>query len=453
MARGADADQVEGSDEEFVFHLDRGSELLARGDTEGARDALERALELRSRDPKVLGLLGQAYYRLGKYDAAIVAWQRLVDESPAEPAARVNLGLAFLRARRQSQAVRQLEIALDLNPDHKKAMGYLGLALLESGDPQRARDWFRKAGSDQMVAKCDELLGDGAGAGHAVAVEGGPVDLEVDVDAPPPEPFPEASPQAAQDVSQQAPARPDAGEKLPEPAQDTLARPDPSTGAGEGRGTRTVASQDLVSFAVAQTLAVPEDEPFALVEGYLAVRVRSDLRTRLAGVFAVRGVVDSEPEVKRFRGRPTEKPFGDGPDRLHRLRGDALLLFSPGKRRFTPLRLGDSAFLREEALFALEEPIVFENGRVPSASGAELNLVHLRGRGAVLVVGVGAPRALEVVSGAPLRLPVAALLGWVGALTPRLVPLVEGAGEATAVELAGDGTVLVDPAAAGEEGT
>jgi len=451
VARGADADQVEGSDEEFVFHLERGSDLLARGDTEGARDALERALELRSRDPKVLGLLGQAYYRLGKYDAAIVAWQRLVDESPAEPAARVNLGLAFLRAKRQSQAVRQLEIALDLNPDHKKAMGYLGLALLESGDPLRARDWFRKAGSDQMVARCDELLGDAAGAEHAPPADGGAVELDVDVEgeAPSPEPFPDAS----QRASQQASARPDATDNLPEPAPETPARPDPSTGSGEGRAMQVVTAQDLVSFAVAQTLAVPEDEPFALVEGYLAVRVRSDLRTRLAGVFAVRGVVDSEPEVKRFRGRPTEKPFGEGVARLHRLRGDALLLFTPGKRRFTPLRLGDSAFLREEALFALEEPIVFENGRVPSASGAELNLVHLRGRGAVLVVGVGAPRALEVVSGAPLRLPVEALLGWVGALTPRLVPLVEGAGEASAVELAGDGTVLVDPAAAGGEGT
>jgi hypothetical protein len=446
VARGADADQVEGSDEEFVFHLERGSDLLARGDTEGARDALERALELRSRDPKVLGLLGQAYYRLGKYDAAIVAWQRLVDESPAEPAARVNLGLAFLRAKRQSQAVRQLEIALDLNPDHKKAMGYLGLALLESGDPQRARDWFLKAGSDQMVARCDELLGDAAGADHAPPAEGGAGELDVDVEgeAPSPEPFPEASEQADQQTS----ARPDATETRPEPAHETPARPEPV----EGRGMRTVATQDLVSFAVAHTLAVPEDEPFALVEGFLAVRVRSDLRTRLAGVFAVRGVVDSEPEVKRFRGRPTEKPFGDGRDRLHRLRGDALLLFTPGARRFTPLRLGDSAFLREEALFALEEPIVFENGRVPSVSGAELNLVHLRGRGAVLVVGVGAPRALEVVSGAPLRLPVQALLGWVGALTPRLVSLVEGAGDATAVELAGDGTVLVDPAAAGGEG-
>ena len=145
-----DADEVEGLDEEFLFHLNRGSDLITRSDPAGARTALERALELRPRDPKVLGLLGQACYRLGKYDDAIVSWQRLVDESPAEPSARVNLGLAFLRAGKQSQAIRQLEIALDLNPDHKKAMGYLGLALLESGveptDPavQKAARWLLK---------------------------------------------------------------------------------------------------------------------------------------------------------------------------------------------------------------------------------------------------------------------------------------------------------------------
>jgi hypothetical protein len=425
--RGADADQVEGLDEEFLFHLQRGSDLLARGEADGARDALERALGLRARDPKVLGLLGQACYRLGKYDDAIVAWQRLVDESPAEPAARVNLGLAFLRARRQSQAVRQLEIALDLNPDHKKAMGYLGLALMESGDPERAREWFRKAGSDQLVAKCDQLLGQGAtesGRADGAAGGGGVLPTDVEDEAPAPEPIPER-----------------------------MSGAEPGPTAGPSQAGAPGGLPDLVGWAIARTLAVPDAAPFAVVDGFLAIRVRTDLRARLSGLLAVRGVVEAEPEVKRFRGRPTEKPFGEGADRIHRLRGDALLLFAPGARRFTPLRIPDAAFLREEALFAMEEPIVFENGRVPSAELAELNLVHLRGPGGVLIVGRGAPRALEVASGAPLRLPVEALLGWFGALTPRLVALVEGGpAEAVAVELAGDGTVLVDPGAAGGEG-
>ena len=85
---------MEGLDEEFLFHLNRGSELLVRGEAEPARASLERALELRPKDVKVLGLLGQAYYRLSRFDDAAKVWQRLVDDNPVEPSARVNLGLA-----------------------------------------------------------------------------------------------------------------------------------------------------------------------------------------------------------------------------------------------------------------------------------------------------------------------------------------------------------------------
>jgi hypothetical protein len=46
---------------------------------------------------------------------------------------------------------------------------------------------------------------------------------------------------------------------------------------------------------------------------------------------------------------------------------------------------------------------------------------------------------------------VAALVGWTGGLTPRLAPLLEGQ-DGGAVELSGEGRVLVDAAAGGGEG-
>jgi uncharacterized protein (AIM24 family) len=127
------------------------------------------------------------------------------------------------------------------------------------------------------------------------------------------------------------------------------------------------------------------------------------------------------------------------------------LLLAPGARRFTSLALGvEPAFFREETLFGFEEALSFDNGRVPSPGGGELNLVHLRGQGVVLIATAEEPRALEVVPDAPLRVPVAALVGWVGALTPRLVTLLEGGlAGALGVELTGVGTVLVDPGPAG----
>jgi hypothetical protein len=456
---GGDADEVEGLDEEFLFHLNRGSDLLAGGDALGARGALEKALELRARDPKVLGLLGQACYRLGKYDDAIVAWQRLVDESPAESAARVNLGLAFLRAKRQTQAIRQLEIALDLNPEHKKAMGYLGLALLEAGDPLRAREWFLRAGSDQMVARCDLALGRARGGEAAAPSEadgqaGAEAEVRVEAEV---EPRPEPS-DLPGDIEVEDPGSSlemAAPEELPAPevkepprAATVTAPPAPAPSHGE-----LLELPELGAYVAGRALAIPPGAPFAVGRGVVAVQVPPAVRVRLTGLLAVRGAVVAEPEVKRFRGRPTEKPFGTGAARFHVVRGEGTLLFAAGKRRFTALRLAEAAFVREEALFALTEALAFDNGRVPSAAGEELNLVHLRGQGAVLLATAGAPRALEVRPEAPLRLPLEGLIGWLGAVTPRVVALVEGGpAELVGVELTGEGQVLVDPGAEDGEG-
>jgi len=400
------AEEVEGQDEEFLFHLNRGSEVLSRGEAESARASLERALELRPKDSKVLGLLGQAYYKLGKYDEAGKVWQKLVDDNPVEPSARVNLGLARLKGRKYPDAVKQLEIALDLNPDHKKAMGYLGLALLESGEPGRAKEWFKKAGSDQMVARCDEVL-----AGRAQAPE--PREAEA--------PAPEAMPVAV--------------------AKPPPAPPPPPRPAVEAGVLATWAAGRVIS-------AAANAHTFVLMGEVLAVTVKGEVRCRLDGLFATRGKLALEGEVKRFRGRPTEKPFGEGAWRMHRASGEGTLLVRAPGRKFTVLDLGsEAAYFREEVLFGFEDALSFENGRVPSSVNVDLNLVHLRGSGTFLLATGGNPVAVDVTADAPLRLPLDALVGWVGGLTPKVSLLTEDDPASAAVELTGEGRVLADPGA------
>jgi uncharacterized protein (AIM24 family)/thioredoxin-like negative regulator of GroEL len=410
---GAGGDEVEGLDEEFLFHLNRGSELLVRGEADGARASLERALELRPKDVKVLGLLGQAYYKLSRFEDAAKVWQRLVDDNPVEPSARVNLGLASLKAKRYLDAAKQLEIALDLNPDHKKAMGYLGLALLESGNLTRAREWFKKAGSDQMVARCDDLI-----AGRAA-------------------PAPAAG--AAQAAAAEA-AEPPAPEPLRTPPPGDLATYRPAASGAV-----------LGAWAAARLVQPAPGEVFSVAGGALSVAVRGEVRVRLDGLFATQGRVAMTPETKRFRGRAIEKPFGEGATRLHRVSGDGVLLYRTQGRRFSALDLGpDAAYLREEVLFGFEDGVAYENGRVPSSISAELNLVHLRGRGRFLLATTGDPVSVDVAPQAPLKVPLAALVGWIGALTPRVCALLDDPAEpvVVAVELAGEGRVLADPAAA-----
>ncbi len=435
-------DEVEGLDEEFVFHLTRGAQLLGRGEVEVARADLERALTLRPRDPKVLGLLGQAFYRQGQFEQAAVAWQRLVDDNPVEPGARVNLGLACLKSRRLPEAIRQLEIALDLHPDHKKAQGYLGLALLEAGDAARARAWFARAGSEQMVARCDEVL---AAQAQAVA----------DAPAAAPEPVQALSPLLTAGVPDslplQAEARANEAAAEPEPQAGPLPEADPvPPQAEQAQPAGLSAVPTLAAWAAARVLQPHPLEAFAADGPALAAAVRGELLCRLDGLLAWRGELTFTGEVKRFRGRATDKPFGEGAEQVHRLAGEGLLLLRVAGRRFTVLDLGGEAgFFREAVVFGFEEPVAFENGRLASPAG-DVDLVHLRGRGRLVLRTAGEPLAVEVTPAAPVRVPTAALVGWVGSLTPKLVPPLEGGAVGGAVELSGEGRVLVDGGRAGE---
>jgi uncharacterized protein (AIM24 family) len=179
----------------------------------------------------------------------------------------------------------------------------------------------------------------------------------------------------------------------------------------------------------------------------VVIQLQGEMLTRLDGLVASWGSVTLKPELKRFRGKATDKPFGEGGRRMLRAVGAGRFIISREGRHFTALELGDEpAYFREEILFAFQESIVFENGRVPAKTGHDLHLVHLRGRGKLLLVTAGVPKAVEVRKGEPLRIPMDQLVGWHGPLIqPRLVSIVEEAPElGVALELAGEGRALLD---------
>jgi hypothetical protein len=191
----------------------------------------------------------------------------------------------------------------------------------------------------------------------------------------------------------------------------------------------------------------PSPSGFNIGPSEVLIYVRGEMLTRLDGLVASWGTVTMKPELKRFRGKATDKPFGEGSRRMLRASGEGRYVISREGRSFTALELGDDpAYFREEVLFAFEESILFENGRVPSKTGVDLHLVHLRGRGKLLLVTGGTPKAVEVRKGEPLRIPMDQLIGWHGpSIQPRLVPIVEEAPEmGVALELAGEGRALID---------
>ncbi len=218
-------------------------------------------------------------------------------------------------------------------------------------------------------------------------------------------------------------------------------------GAVPGRDVSEAASLAGLAASVVLEVTDPSRTFHEGPDGF-TVAVDGELLTRLDGLVALGGQLTFQPEMKRFRGRATDKSFGDGATRMVRARGKGSLYLTPGAARtFLSVDLGDdSAYLRDECVFAFEEAVMFENGRVPSDIAPDLDLVHLRGQGRVLLSLPGPLRSVAVRQDQPVTVPLAHLVGWQGNLTPRMVPLLQApTGETlrAGVELGGEGFALI----------
>ncbi|MCE9672712.1 tetratricopeptide repeat protein [Myxococcus stipitatus] len=469
------------ADDEFLQQIQRGAELLAANKTLESKEFLERAHQLQPRNEKAQNLLGLCYFKLGSFDRAAELYEMLVRDNPVDPTLRVNLGLVYLKTNALQRAVREFETATDLAPEHQKAQNYLGLALAQMGEYGRAREHFLLAGSDAMADKMSRAI---AGETYsratpapvpptaARAAPPPPADAPVPPAPATPEPGPEAEEEIrfAEDEGPSAlneggaTAAPEAAAE-PAPVPQTpvpltrlqltrVAAPAASAaGAGDSASRRAGGPESATPLLaeLAPSLALESAGPagpFVLGRGSFSIAVAGEVLTRLDGLVAIQGQLAFQPEMKRFRGRATDKPFGDGGSRMVRARGRGMLHLEPAERRtLLAVDLGeDSAYFRDEYLFAFEEPVMFENGRVPSDIAPDLDLVHLRGQGRVLLSLPGPLRSVAVRPDEAVTVPLTHLVGWQGNLTPRVVPLLKSpTGEAlrAAVELVGEGFALI----------
>ncbi|ATB48884.1 tetratricopeptide repeat protein [Corallococcus macrosporus] len=494
------------ADDEFLQQLSLGGELLAAGQVHEAQPFLERAHQLQPRMEKAQNLLGLCYFKLGLYDRAAELYEMLVRDNPVDPTLRVNLGLVYLKTSALQRAAREFETATDLAPEHQKAQNYLGLTLAQMGEYGRAREHFLLAGSDVMAEKMSRAIAGeayGKPAPAAPAPRGGPVEPpSPPPPAAPPAPAPEAQeeeirfaedegpsalaeapPAAAEDVAagaeQESPPESAFEETSAAVAASEPAAPVPLTrlhlrkvpaaslapaapespAAVEGASLAPASPESSVAgegagrslAGLAASVVLPGGEParpFSEGPGCFSVAVEGELLTRLDGLVALTGQLGFQPEMKRFRGRATDKAFGEGAARMVRARGSGVLYLEPAAARtFLAVDLGeDSAYFRDECVFAFEEAIMFENGRVPSDIAPDLDLVHLRGQGRVLLSLPGPLRAVAVRQDQPVSVPLTHLVGWQGNLSPRMVPLLKSSsGEVlrAAVELGGEGFALI----------
>lgn len=212
-------------------------------------------------------------------------------------------------------------------------------------------------------------------------------------------------------------------------------------------GTAFLPSAKLMELAPAlRILDKAPTEPFEVRSDLVLITVREELLTRLSGLLAYGGSVVFKPERKRFRGRLTDRGFGDGPEQMTRATGNGILMLDPNKRIFLATQVGGaSAYFREDVVFAFEKSLAFENGRLPSDMTPDLDLVYLRGQGEVLLCPGGPLRSVEVTTARPVTVPLENMVGWYGSLTPRISILAfdeNGKVIRAGVELSGDGFLL-----------
>ncbi|HEX4448678.1 MAG TPA: tetratricopeptide repeat protein, partial [Polyangiaceae bacterium] len=145
------------SQEDFLFHLYRGSELLQDNRILEAKEELEQALTMQPLDAKGQDLLGAVYFRLGLYPRAIQIYEALEGQFPGDVSIKINLALCYLKTGQPEPARRVLRDVVQINPEHKRAWGYLGLALQKLGELEQAQIAFERGGRPSMARRVTEF--------------------------------------------------------------------------------------------------------------------------------------------------------------------------------------------------------------------------------------------------------------------------------------------------------
>ncbi len=424
-----------GLDEEFLYHLSRGSEFLIANQVVQAKEELERALAFHPLDARSQDLLASVYFRLGVYPRAIEIWTNLVQTHGEDVALRVNLGLALLKTAQPDQALGHLARAVAKDPSHERAWRYVGLAEWRVGNLDRAREAFLRGGQASMARRMEEMLG--SSVGQVGAQDAAPYIESTRLSLSPPALGigPDAEPAAAPIVllDDDPPAA-----SAQESARRSLApAPLPSMPPADLMPEVHAPASRVSSPPGALMVSGEGEERFALThDGTLVLRPRRPILARQRGLRALVGSLPGEPSPIA--------PFDGGEHPLYRFAGQRVLYFTPSfaassgggeGARFELLRLeGESFVVRADALFAFDEQLAIE--RTPRAAAlGEHPSVELKGSG---LCALSVPRSvvkLSVQASDEVRVELDALIGFTG-------PLFLGERDGRWVTLRGEGVVF-----------
>ncbi len=137
-----------------------------------ALDMIRTAVDLRPNDGYIVDSLGWAFYRLDRFDEAVVELERAVELRPEDPVINDHLGDAYWQVGRKREAVFQWAHARDLDPEEDELP--LILAKIEhgldaapafveaaTGDEEPRPETLIVAAGDSLWSLAARLFGDG----------------------------------------------------------------------------------------------------------------------------------------------------------------------------------------------------------------------------------------------------------------------------------------------------
>lgn len=477
------------NDKDFSTELHDASELMSVGRYADAIAVLRRPYSESPSSYKISNLLGLAQLKLGQLDGALQTYTQLVHAYPTDPNLRVKLGIVQMKLSELDRARHEFQIAVDLDPANKGAHNFLGHILAQQNEFRAAREHFLLAGQVELAERMGNALRQSVLTPAPEATSETAPNLAAEpqyeeFDSLPPvaktspkprisvrpmerdEPdtldIPHPKRGGPRDPSEALTPSPQTTNKLaPVPARSSARRPLtgippaksipsalPSPRPSKVSEFRSMPSQRLNDLGVSGWTQDGSGGIFQISPEGLAVSISGEMFIRLHALVAMVGRFQVTPAQRRRQGRHASDTFGLGEDQLQRVIGTGSIFLETMGANFHAIDIEHSGiggsdesglYLREEVVFAFEDQVSYENGRLSIDPSPAVDLVHLSGKGNVLLRLGGPLKAIPLPAGEPMMVPLARLVGWHGQISPRLVTL----GKAISLELVGDGTVLV----------
>jgi uncharacterized protein (AIM24 family) len=131
--------------------------FMANNDLIGAKEEVERILEVDPENQMALHMLATIYFKLKEYKKSLEFWKKLLNENKDVPSLHTNLGLCYFKIGEYEKALEHFEKSLELNPT-PTVLNYKGLTLSKMGDFRGAMEAFLKAGSKKMAEEMRKKL-------------------------------------------------------------------------------------------------------------------------------------------------------------------------------------------------------------------------------------------------------------------------------------------------------